>query len=162
MLPRVCTIWNILRWNLQINWHMRKQWIPDTRPFSWLERGLGLIALKGIPLMPLVDVGTSLTLMSTIRLIMVHGVSTLRIKCWVSKISVHKVSTKWCFFVSHSSIQAYCQYMVILWKLDCNSATCTGPIPNTLFPIWLQEVWPNWTQIGGWSQRTITIAIVTW
>ena len=48
-------------------------------------------------------------LVSAIRLVVLHGVSTLRIKCCVSKISVHKNTTK---FISLSaivySIRIYC------------------------------------------------------
>ena len=104
-------------------------------------------SLKGVPLTPLVDVGTSILFdpVSTIRLVMVHGVSTLRIKCWISEISVHKISTKWCFFVSHSSV---CLVTTSIWtfygKLDCNSATRTGPIPNTPFLIPVQGVKYNY------------------
>ena len=67
--------------------------------------------------------------MSTIRLIIVHGVSTLRVKCCVSEISVHKISTKRGFFVSH---RIYClvttSILMFYGKLDSNSATCMGPI----------------------------------
>ena len=68
---------------------------------------------------------------------------TLRIKCYIYKISVHKISTN---VVSLSAIvvYGYCLVTISMWmcyvKLDCNSATRTGPIPNTLFPILAQGV----------------------
>ena len=87
---------------------------------------------------------TSFALVSIIRLVVVQCVSTLRIKCSVSEMSVHKYSTKYPFFLSHSSIRIYClvtiSIRIFFGKLDHNSAMHTGPIPNTSFLIPVQGI----------------------